>query len=295
MRKFVKLVAVLACAATRQPSRADLVFIKANLSKLGGLAVLMLAMLPAASAFAAVTALPDDIIFSGGNTTVGSSDLIEGSIYSNNNITIGNNAIIQGSLFADNIATKGTGATVTGSTLQGAAVNDLPLITMQNIVDDLNAEGITFTQLALNTNYIADNNPGAGHITTSGVYLVDGNLTIASTFAANATFITNGNITVSSGVNLTGAVPISDLFPQGLTLFSGTGIAAFGGTGGNITASASSLTGGIYDTRNVTINSNDPVYAMTSPVPEPRVYAMMGVGLLLMGFVAHRRRRTDSD
>ncbi len=28
-----------------------------------------------------------------------------------------------------------------------------------------------------------------------------------------------------------------------------------------------------------------------SPIPEPEIYAMMGVGLLLMGFVVHRRRK----
>jgi hypothetical protein len=35
-------------------------------------------------------------------------------------------------------------------------------------------------------------------------------------------------------------------------------------------------------------------YTSVSAVPEPEVYAMMGVGLLLMGFVAHRRRHQDS-
>ena len=34
-------------------------------------------------------------------------------------------------------------------------------------------------------------------------------------------------------------------------------------------------------------------YVSVTPVPEPQVYAMMGVGLLLMGFVAHRRRQRD--
>ena len=32
-------------------------------------------------------------------------------------------------------------------------------------------------------------------------------------------------------------------------------------------------------------------YTNVSAVPEPEVYAMMGIGILLMGFVVHRRRK----
>jgi len=47
-------------------------------------------------------------------------------------------------------------------------------------------------------------------------------------------------------------------------------------------------------------NSSDPtvgawMYASAAPVPEPEIYAMMGLGLGLMGWAGHRKRLKEAQ
>jgi hypothetical protein len=231
---------------------------------------------------------------------VGSTEtVIEGSIRSNNNITIGNNANVSGNVWADNLPIPPASAVIGGTVLD---VSDLPLLTMQDIVDNLTSKSIPFTLLGPNAGavtYTATNVAGPTNITGSGIYVVDGALSITALFTGNATFITNGNITVanSSTLTLTGLVPISDLFPQGLALYSGTGTVAFGaGSGFAIGDGAGNITGAIYGAGNVTINTGNDVHPMTipTPVPEPASLLLLAIGVGTLGLTA-RRRRKDQD
>jgi len=45
---------------------------------------------------------------------------------------------------------------------------------------------------------------------------------------------------------------------------------------------------------NYTVQAQDQLY-LTTPVPEPEIYAMMGLGLGLMGFVARRRKQNGAN
>ena len=101
-----------------------------------------------------------------------------------------------------------------------------------------------------------------------------------------------------------GAIGITDLM---VGLWSnGSEIVAtqmFGSASSNFSAFSGLQTNSIYELR-VSGNASDPyggaytggfgMTATVSPAPEPEIYAMMGIGLAVMGWASRRRRRQQA-
>jgi hypothetical protein len=100
-----------------------------------------------------------------------------------------------------------------------------------------------------------------GEVTTLGSNPSGTDLTVAE-LAQAQTWINQANAAVAGGWNSIGDVRVLNLMRKD-------------------------------DQGNYTVKAQDQLYLIT-PVPEPEIYAMMGLGLGLMGFVARRRKQNGT-
>lgn len=172
--------------------------------------------------------------------------------------------------------------------------------------NSLTYQGVTFeTMSSGNTLTLSIYNAldgGTGNWTDveylSGFELKDIGTVSSATVTSTNTGVTwtnfDGGVT-GSGVGCTGGDPSFDCFATSpavaLTNFM-TWTIDFSGTG--LDFSAPSLKVSFLDNQDDTKPNNDLLSQTIPPIPEPEIYAMMGVGLGLLGWIGRRKKLKES-
>ena len=233
-----------------------------------------IATLTAVSQPAKASALIDQAIFSAGDLAISGGAYIYGDVHTNGNFDISGASTITGFTSAvgyvknDGVNAPGAGPNpgfLLGGFSAGAASIAYP--TMSAVLLALGApvdHDITGNLLL------------SGSEPFSGIYHVTGNIDISSDYSGTATFLADGNITVSAfGGRITGAV-LNANFPFGLALFSATGFVDVSGD--------DPIAGSVAAKTTANVSSSGPVQA-----PEPSSALLLGLGCL--GAAMTRKRK----
>jgi len=228
---------------------------------------------------ASATALDPFLVWADHNLST-SSGTINGDVYAGGNIAgndhINGNATATGTIAATMV--------VSGTKTAGAPLLTLPTLTqIENALTTLN---ITFTNLTGNQTF-------AG--TQTGVFVVNGNVTINSTYSgAGLTIITTGggSITTQANAHVTGVVGTdATFFPFGLLFYTPTANIGINGTFAGSIVSGNDLT---LDTGSI-VNTGQLGGGQQTETPLPAALPMFVSGLGGLGLLGWRRKRKQRN
>lgn len=213
------------------------------------------------------TAIIDQAVFGDGNTTLsGAGVTINGDVHTNANFAIDGGATVNGFTSAVGTITNDglNPGFLNGGMMAGAASKLYP--TMAEV---LAALGVS-PDHEIFGNLIYSGSEGFG-----GVFLVHGTVDISSDAPGTATFLAEGDITISAGASITGAV-MNGSFPFGLALYSETG---------HVSISDATIAGSAAGKTTVDISGA----TTSSPAPEPSSVLLLSLGCV--GAAIMRRRK----
>lgn len=227
---------------------------------------------------AQAAALIDQAVFTDGYLSVSGPDVtLNGDVHTNGNFDISGGSTITGLTSAvgyvrnDGVDAPGAGANpgfLNGGFATGAGTfTAFP--TMATVLSTLAAQGI------FPDHEVFGNLMFSGSETYDGLFLVHGTVDFSSDFLGRATFLADGNIVVSGGASITGAVLNVD-FPFGLVLYS---------AGGDVTVSDGVVRGSIAAKGTADVSGTSPV----TQTPEPSSLLLLGIGCL--GGAMTRKRK----
>lgn len=298
LKNLLMIVAALAALGAPVAARADLSFADITLGATGTLDLGIFVVGPTTmNASNSGTLFDTNIgLANGSSTNFSGGGTLTGNFYKDPGATIQSNIASQFNY--GGIVTQSLSGAV--SDVQTAASN-AKLLTPDQTFGALGSSATTINSSTSLTNSLGgyDTVVNVGSISITNP---SNNLTINGGtndfFIINVTSgnvsVTNGQIALSGGITFDHVLfniwPTADVaLSNASSILNGTFLAPFAGQ--KITLSPGTVNGGII-AYEISTSSGPNVNGglFTSPVPEPEIYAMLGVGLGLMGWVGRRRK-----
>lgn len=217
---------------------------------------------------AQATAIIDQAVFGNGNTTLsGAGVTINGDVHTNANFAIDGGATVNG--FTSAVGTI-TNDGMNPGFLNGGMMASAASQTYPTMAEVLAAIGVP-PDHEIFGNLIYSGSQGF-----DGIFLVHGTVDISSDAPGRATFLAEGDINISAGANITGAV-LNGSFPFGLALYSSTG---------HVSISDATIAGSAAGQTTVDISGA----TTSSPAPEPSSTLLLSLGCVGAAILRKRKK-----